>query len=150
MTATGRTTFGALTLADFEAVVGKAKMWAGSKPKRYISQRGWANSMQRLLDAAGGNTLVSLAMGAEKHFPRLPSCHQPSFAKCIDGHHRNSCLLLWRPEFGSRRGFNVKVDPSFYFSQDALAVRATQRYDINIHDIGDATNAGGIVKLQFG
>lgn len=154
VTATGRTTFGALTLADFEGVVGKCKQWAGSKPKWYISQQGWANSMQRLLDAAGGNTLVSLAMGAEKTFLGFPVVISQVLPSALTGTTgTNACYfgdLKQGVYFGSRRGINVQVDPSIYFTQDALAVRATQRFDINIHDIGDASNAGGIVKLVFG
>lgn len=154
VTATGRTTFGALTLADFEGVVGKAKLWAGSNPKWYISQQGWANSMQRLLDAAGGNTLVTLAMGPTKTFLGFPVVINQTLPSALTGTTgTHACYfgdLKQGVLFGSRRGVNVKVDESKYFTQDALAVRATERYDINIHDIGDASNAGGIVKLLFG
>ncbi len=153
-TATGHQTFGTLTLADFETVIGKAKMWAGSKPKWYISQQGWANSMQRLLDAAGGNTLVSLAMGAEKTFLGFPVVINQVLPSALTGTTATTACyfgdLKQGVYFGSRRGVNVQVDPSVYFTQDALAVRATERYDINIHDTGTATEAGGIIKLIFG
>jgi HK97 family phage major capsid protein len=154
VTATGRTTFGALTFADFEAMVGRCKLWAGSTPKWFISQQGWANSMQRLLDAAGGNTLVSLAMGAEKTFLGFPVViSQVLESRTTGTTGATACYfgdLRQGVYFGSRRGINVQVDPSVYFTQDALAVRSTQRFDINIHDRGDASNAGGIVKLVFG
>jgi len=153
-TATSRTTFGALTLADFESCMGGAKLWVGSKPKWYISQQGWANSMQRLLDSAGGNSLISLAMGAQKTFlgfdvvisQVLPSTLTGTTGTlaCFFGDLKGGVL------FGSRRGINLGVDSSLYFNQDALAVRATERFDINVHDRGDATNAGGIVKMIFG
>jgi HK97 family phage major capsid protein len=51
---------------------------------------------------------------------------------------------------GTRRGISIALDQSKYFEKDMLALRATQRFDINIHDRGDATNSGGLVALVFG
>ncbi len=148
-----RVDFGTLTLADFENAIGKAKQWVGSKSKWYISQAGWANSMQRLLDAAGGNSLISLAMGAEKTFLGFPvviSQVLPSAltgttgtTACYFGDLKSGVIL------GSRRGISVAVDQSLYFNQDAIAVRGTERFDIACHDIGTASAPGGIIKLKF-
>ena len=33
------------------------------------------------------------------------------------------------------------------FEQDEIAIKGTQRVDINCHSVGDATNAGAIVML---
>jgi HK97 family phage major capsid protein len=154
VTATSRQTFGVLTMADFEGCIGRVKQWAGSSPKWYISQAGWANSMQRLLNAAGGNDLALLAMGPTKMFMGYPVVISQVLPQALTGTTGTlACFfgdLRQGVYMGSRRGVNVQVDPSLYFNQDALAVRATQRYDINIHDRGDASNAGGIVKLVFG
>jgi HK97 family phage major capsid protein len=154
VTATSRQTFGVLTMADFEGCIGRVKQWAGSSPKWYISQAGWANSMQRLLNAAGGNDLSLLAMGPTKMFMGYPVVISQVLPQALTGTTGTlACFfgdLRQGVYMGSRRGVNVQVDPSLYFNQDALAVRATQRYDINIHDRGDASNAGGIVKLVFG
>lgn len=153
-TATARTTFGALTMADFEGCVGRAKLWAGSSPKWYISQQGWANSMQRLLNAAGGNDLSLLAMGPTKMFMGFPVITTQVLPSALTGTTGTlACFfgdLRQGTYMGSRRGVTVATDPSLYFNQDALAVRATERYDINVHDRGDASNAGGIVRLMFG
>ena len=32
-------------------------------------------------------------------------------------------------------------------SEDELAIRGTERFDINVHDAGDGTNAGPVVAL---
>ena len=98
--------------------------------------------------------MISLAMGAQKTFlgfdvvisQVLPSTLTGTTGTlaCFFGDLKGGVL------FGSRRGINVAVDSSIYFNQDALAVRATERFDINVHDRGDATNAGGIVKMIFG
>ena len=49
---------------------------------------------------------------------------------------------------GRRRGLTVKADASFYFTSDQLAILATQRYDINVHDRGTASDSGGIMALK--
>jgi HK97 family phage major capsid protein len=154
VTATSRQTFSALTLGDFESVIGKAKLWAGSNPKWFISQAGWAASMQRLANAVGGVTASEVSGGIRKEFlgyevvitqvledaltgtTTLPACY---FGDLSQGAY-----------LGSRRGVSVAVDSSRYFENDAIAIRATERFDINVHDRGDANNAGGIIQLVFG
>jgi HK97 family phage major capsid protein len=51
---------------------------------------------------------------------------------------------------GSRRGINIVAVESYYFNQDAVAIRGTQRFDINIHERGTATTSGAIVALVAG
>lgn len=154
VTATGRQTFGALTMADFETVIGQAKEWAGYTPSWYISKKGWTASMQRLLDATGGSNIKDLAEGAPKMFLGYPVKIVQSLPSALTGTTGTpACYfgdLRLGTYFGTRRGVNVAVDSSYYFAQDCLAVRATQRYDINVHDRGDATNAGGLIQLVFG
>ena len=53
---TGNTAFSTLDLLDFENMIGKLPLYALQNAKWYISRAGWAASMQRLADAAGGNT----------------------------------------------------------------------------------------------
>ncbi len=36
------------------------------------------------------------------------------------------------------------------FERNQIAIRGTERFDIVIHDVGDATNPGPIVGLQTG
>ena len=161
VTATGRTTFGALTMADFESCIGLRKMWAGSSPAWYISQVGWANSMQRLMDAFSGNTITTIAAGSAGGvgMPRLNFLGFPVVISqvlesrltgttggtaCFFGDLTQSVMM------GTRRGISVQTDQSLYFNYDAIAVRATERYDINVHDRGDSTTAGGLVSLVFG
>jgi HK97 family phage major capsid protein len=48
---------------------------------------------------------------------------------------------------GERRGITVKTSEERYFEYDQIAIQATERVDINVHDVGDATTAGPIVAL---
>ena len=153
-TATSRTTFSALLMSDFETVIGSAKMY-GPNRKWYISNAGYFNSMQRLMDAVGGNNVMTIANGNEQQrflgYPVVISQVLESRTSGTSG--QVACYfgdLQAGAYLGTRRGISIALDSSRYFEQDALALRATQRFDINIHDRGDATNSGGLVALVFG
>jgi HK97 family phage major capsid protein len=161
ITATSNTTFGALTMANFESVIGARKMWAGSYPAWYISQVGWANSMQRLMDAYSGNTILTIADGSAGGvgMPRLQFLGFPVvISQVLESRTSgtsggNACFfgdLSQSVMMGTHRGLSVQTDQSLYFNYDAIAVRATERYDINVHDRGDSTTAGGLTALIFG
>ena len=155
VTATGHSTFATLTMSDFETVIGTRKMWPGSTPRWYISQVGWANSMQRLMDAYSGNTVITIANGAPQfQFLGYPVVISQVLNKtltsntgnvgCYFGDLNNGVIM------GTRRGLSVQMFDQLYAQYDAIAVRSTQRFDINVHDRGDSTNAGGLISLIFG
>jgi len=50
--------------------------------------------------------------------------------------------------FGIRRGVSIRADETFYFASDAIAIRGTERFDINVHERGDASNPGPVVALK--
>ena len=49
---------------------------------------------------------------------------------------------------GSRRGVSIQVDGSRYFELDQLAIRGTERFDINYHERGTASVAGPVIMLS--
>lgn len=148
----GNTTFGTLDTADFETCMGKLKMYGGIRPKWYISQAGWANSMQRLMDAVGGNSGYDLARGMPMQFLGFPVVISQVLPTALSS--TASTILAYFGDLamasmlGRRRGLTIKADESFYFSQDAVAVLATQRYDINVHDRGTSTEGGAVIALK--
>lgn len=154
VTATSRQTFSALTFADFESVVGACKMWPGAMPKWFISQAGWAASMQRLANGVGGATMAEIAGGMQKMFlgyPVVITQAQPSALTGTTG--LRACSfgdLSMGSYIGTRRGISLAVDNSLGFLTDTINIRATQRYDIVVHDRGTASASGGIVDLIFG
>jgi hypothetical protein len=50
--------------------------------------------------------------------------------------------------FGDRRGIGVSLSEHDAFQVDELALRAVERFDINVHGVGDASEAGPIVGLR--
>jgi HK97 family phage major capsid protein len=155
VTATGRTTFSALTIADFESMIGLAKMWPGMNPKWYVSNAGWAASMQRLANAVGGTTATELQNGVVRNtFLGYEVVKTQVLTSALTGTSGLRALYFgdlnmgcW---FGTRRGLRIRADESKYFSEDMVAIQGTQRFDINIYDVGTASDSGGIIGLVFG
>jgi HK97 family phage major capsid protein len=156
VTATGQSSFGALTLAQFESVVGRCKRWATAEdPKWYFSRPGYFASASRLVNAAGGNSNNDLANGAnEQTFLGYPvrfsdAIHSNLGASsgqvaCYFGDLRSGVYM------GDRKRIAIAADGSTRFSRDQILFRGLERFDINVHDTGTSTEAGGIVSLVFG
>ena len=49
--------------------------------------------------------------------------------------------------FGNRQDVQTTSDASRYFEYDQIGVKAVQRFDINVHDVGDTSNAGPVIML---
>jgi HK97 family phage major capsid protein len=149
----GTTSFGALLLANFESMIGLLPVYAESNAKWYISKVGFAASMQRLMDAAGGNTIDTLAGGVGRQFLGYPvvisqvlnsvlAAQASTNGLCYLGDLRMGTLL------GSRRGITITSTADRYFELDQLAVKGTERYDINVHGRGTAALPGPIIQLS--
>ena len=135
-------------------MVGKLPEFPGIDPAWYISKAGWAASMLRLQAAAGGNTIATLAQGAAgMQFLGYPvrwsqvmnstlSAQTSTDGICYFGDMRMSVAL------GSRRGISLMVSSDRYFELDQLAIKGTERLDINVHETGDASNAGSMIMLS--
>jgi HK97 family phage major capsid protein len=48
---------------------------------------------------------------------------------------------------GERRGVTVKTTQDRYLEFDQIGIRGTERFDINVHDLGNSNIAGPIVGL---
>lgn len=51
---------------------------------------------------------------------------------------------------GDRRALNIARSNEVYFASDQIGIRATQRLDYVVHDVGTATAAGGYIVLKTG
>jgi HK97 family phage major capsid protein len=106
----------------------------------------------RLQFAAGGNAVSDLAGGSQLQFMgypvRLINAMPSAAATTVKVAYFGD--LSMAATMGTRRGVTLRADESIYFAQDALALRVTERFDINIHERGTASVAGPIVALQMG
>jgi HK97 family phage major capsid protein len=154
VTATSLTTFSALTIGNFESVVGARKLFGTVPPKWYVSQAGWAASMQRLANVSGGATSTEIQNGVMRSFLGYEVVVSQVLTSALTGTSAaRACYfgnLADGVIFGSRRGITLAVDNSLGFLTDTINIRATQRFDIVVHDRGTASASGGIVGLVFG
>lgn len=143
--------FSTLDLEDFEGLVGAFPDIPGCEPEWYISKEGYAASMLRLTMAAGGNTADNLERGGRKVFMGFPV----NFSNCLNKTLTNQastklCLfgdLRMGVKFGDRRKMTMKLTDQRYWDEDQVAIKAEERFDINVHSIGSATEAGVIMAL---
>ena len=150
--ATGNTAFSTLDLDDFEGMVGKLPKYAEAGAKWYISKAGWASSMLRLAEAAGGNTTAQVAQGVQLQFLGYPVVITQVMNSTLTAQTSTEGLaylgnLDLGVSMGARRGVSIDVDKSRYFELDQLAIKGTQRFDINVHEKGTASVAGPIIQL---
>ena len=151
-TATGNIAFSDLLLTEFESCLGLLPQFASISPAWYISRVGFYASMARLMDAAGGNTIDTIAGGTALQFLGVPvrisqvlnsaTGDETSTVKCLVGDLRLASTL------GDRRGLTARTTTERYFEFDQIGIQAIQRYDINVHDLGDNTDAGPLVALK--
>lgn len=156
-TATGHTSVGALTLGDFEAMVGMLPVYAEGRAKWYMHKTVFWAGPARLIDAAGGNIAIYLSTGTPLMFlgyEVVPVQAMPTNASLTTAEY---ALLLGDMQstchMGLRRGVGIASSEDRYFELDQLALKATQRVAIN-NVVGDAeaptSNAGPMVCLKLG
>jgi HK97 family phage major capsid protein len=145
-----------LTLANHATVIGKCPAYARRNAKWYCSGYYHGAVMTNLLSAAGGNTVTDLQNGTTRQmflgYPVVLSETLPA----SDANTQIACLfgdLAQASTFGDRQMMafamsdSATVDSTNMFETDSVAVRATERLDINVHDVGTTTAAGPIVGL---
>jgi len=151
--ATANTAYSTLDLTDFESMVGKLPIYPGINPEWFIHKAGWAASMMRLQDAAGGNTSADVGGGpGGTQFLGFPV----NFVQCMNStltaqtSTKGLCYfgdLRMAVTFGDRRAINMKTLVERYAEYDQVGLVATERFDINVHDVGDTSSAGAVIML---
>jgi HK97 family phage major capsid protein len=152
--ASGNTAFSTLDLTDFEDMVGKLPTYAEGNAKWYISKAGYAASMMRLIDAAGGNTIATLQNGANmREFLGYPVVIAQKMNNTLTAQTSTDGLcyfgdLRQAAAFGNRRGMSILMSEHRYMEFDEIGIRGTERFDLNVHETGTASAAGAIIMLS--
>ena len=148
----GHDLFSEVDAADLGAVIGTLPEYAMGNAKWYCSKVAKGLVFGRLAASAGGNTIQTLAGGLQDSFlgfPIVTSPLLPSTTSTIN----NTPMLFFgdlskAAVIGTRRGIRIEKTSERYFVEDQIAIKATERFDINVHSIGDTTVAGPIVALM--
>jgi HK97 family phage major capsid protein len=152
MTATGITTFATVTLGNFEEVVGMLPEFPGIQPAWYMHKKAYYATAGRLQNAAGGNTTADLGSGPVLQFLGYPVRFVQTLPKAAATTVKIAYFgdLSMTATMGTRRGIELRSDASVGFISDTIYVRATERFDINVHERGSASEAGPMVALKLG
>ena len=111
------------------------------------------STMLNLMGAAGGNAISDIEMGQRVGRPlflgspvyfssQMPIATAAGTICAYFGSFADVVMI------GDRVGGRIAQSDQFAFDTDRLAIRATSRYDIVCHDVGDASTAGAIVALK--
>jgi HK97 family phage major capsid protein len=150
--------YSSIALSDFNRCVAALPEYADvpGQTAWFCSKFFWGSVMQRLATAAGGNRVAEIENGAlEKSFlgypvviaQVMPKASATDQVACLFGNLRLAASM------GDRRITTIQMSEHALnaFEQDEVAIRGTERFDIVVHDVGDAAgNTGPIVGLITG
>lgn len=148
-----------LTLANFEEVVGALPEYADVPGQvAWICHKTFAwTVMKKLALAAGGNTKDDIeGSGGAMVFlgypvitsNKYPSAEANSQIPVTFGNYRLGGMLGDRRMESIEFSDSVSVGGQSVWERDQIAVKGTERFDVNIHDFGSDTEAGPICGLE--
>ena len=153
--ATG-TTWGAITITDITTLISVVPVYAQQGMKFLCSSQFYYQVMVPLLNAAGGVTGTELHDGFRRPmFQGIPVTFSQvmPIATATTG----IMVMLGRfdlsTSFGDRRRMTLEFSKEAYvdgvslFTNDLIAVKSSERIDINVHSIGTNSEAGPVVAL---
>jgi HK97 family phage major capsid protein len=151
--ASGHDTFAEIDTGDLQKLMGALPtyVYRRGNVSFYASQVAWANVFQRLIMGSGGITKDDVTGAVVYRYNGFPVEITPSMPTTT-GDLSDKAMLLFgdislAAAFGDRRGMTVARSTEYKFAEDQIAIKGTERFDINIHDIGSTTVAGPVVAL---
>ena len=152
VTAGTATDFASLDWADFQNVVAKVPQFPGAQNKWYINSYGYAAAMLNLMNAAGGNTITDLSNGGMMRFMGYPV----EFAQVLQGAGAATGDTVaffgdvgLASTMGMRRNITISSSTEVKFIEDQIAIKATERVAIEVHEGVDGTEVGPVIKLKL-
>jgi HK97 family phage major capsid protein len=149
---TGDSTWATLDLNDFVATMGKLPSRFNRNPVWICSSEFYHSSMLNILSGAAGNSIELLQSGDRGRrsfmgYPVfltswMPTATAVSQVCALFGDFRMGTILA------DRTGVRVARDDSIGFLRDMVTLKAVTRYDIRVHEPGDASSAGSYVGLK--
>lgn len=130
------------------AMIAALPKYARPNAKWYIDPVGKAALFDRMLAAAGGNTIQSLQGKIEPNYLGYPIVEAPAMSY-TEG--TDAVIMFFFGDlsmaatFGNRRGITIKVSTDRYIEYDQIGIQATERFCIVNHDIGGAATVRGAV-----
>ena len=138
--------WGGILLSDLNRVKAAVPQYAAlTDPCWMCSRAFYAGVMERLLTAAGGNRIQDIQNGGdgEKFLGDrvviaqvMPMASATQQIPLLYGSFRLGA------DFGDRRETTIAISNEYAFGNDQVAIRGTERFSINVHDVGTVGNGG--------
>ncbi len=142
------------TTASIGSLMGALPQYAVRNAKFFCSSSVNEIVFGKLLVAGGGNTMRDLS---EERRPQYLG-HEIVVSQVLRGgtaatDMNNVHFILYgdlakSSTMGERRGITVGTSDQRYFELDQIAMKVTERIDINNHDLGDDSTVGPMVALK--
>ncbi len=150
--AAGNDDFAELDYADFSGTVAKLPNFPGIKPVWHCTRVGFYEAMDRLAEAAGGNTRADIEGGAARQFMGWPVVFN-EVMNSTSGTDASKIKFLFgdigmAATFGIRRGLAISATTDRYFELDQIGIKGTTRWGISVHDVGTSSTAGPVIALK--
>ncbi|OBQ58036.1 hypothetical protein A9K72_27925 [Mesorhizobium loti] len=148
--ATNNDTFDEITAADLGALIAACPEYALPSAKWYASSYAIGRCFARLGATAAGMTMTATGARPAMQYLSWPIEPVPSLPGAGDQSAKVMIAfgdLSLAATLGDRRGVTVQTTANRYLEYDQIGCRATERFDINVHDLGSNTVAGPIVGL---
>lgn len=134
--------FSELVIGDFEAVVAKLPQYAdGDMAKWYVHRGFYWNVMVKAMLASGGVTAAEIEDARNQRFMG----YRVEFTQVMPNVDANDQIvalfgdLSKAASFGTRRDTQIAFSEHSRFANDQIEIRGTERFDINVHDVGNAS-----------
>lgn len=152
--ASGHDTFAEIDSTDLALLMGKLPQYVykRGKPAWLCSQMAWAMVFQRLIMGSGGISKDDTTGQVIYQYLGFPVEIIPNFPTATTDLSDQAMLAFgdvgMAMAMGDRRGMTVARSTEYKFAEDQIAIKGTERFDINVHDIGNATVPGPVVALM--
>ena len=147
----GEDTLAEVTTTSLTKAMGALPQYALPNAKWFCSQYAATVVFGRLQAAAGGNNMQTLQGAFGNSFlgyPIVVSQVLTASTGTINGTYMLGFGdLRAAATLGDRRGIAVGQSSDVYFTTDQIALRAAERVDINVHDLGTTSAAGPFIAL---
>lgn len=142
--ASGHDTFAEVDADDLLKLMAAVPLYARQGAAWYCSPTAKSLIIDAINMSGGGNTAQILASAAQEAFLGYPVRMTPIMNDDATATLNGGVMIAFgnmakAVTMGTRRDIRVQLSEHRYFELDQVGVKGTERFDINVHDLGSAT-----------
>lgn len=145
-----------ITMANFRSMNALLSLIYEAGAKWYFSKTFWADVVEPLILAAGGATAENFQDGAKRKFlgydvelvSQMPSAATTAEIVALLGDLKKTAAFGDRREITLSYSKDATVGSVKLWEQNMSAIKGTERFDIDVFNLGSSTAAGGVIGLK--